>query len=105
MTLKKFLLEWPSKKASLQTEDSMWRINNPLREFLCNVLDDAETEEATRKLALKAFLRVGSSLENPLHLVMCAINALKHGIDISKDLEQFCLMPEVYPFEQGDDNA
>ena len=69
--------------ATLEGDHTFMRINHPLRDFLCNVLDDAETDTENRQLALKVFLQVGMTLENPLHLVLCAFNAIKHGIDIS----------------------
>lgn len=74
-----------------------------MRKFLVSVLEDSNSDRENLRLALKILLRVGSAYEHPELLISCVNHMLKHKIDLSKDIDEWCRLPEVYPFENSED--
>ena len=74
-----------------------------MRKFLVSVLEDPSSDRENLKLALKILLKVGSVFEHPELLISSVNHMLKHQIDLSKDIDEWCRLPEVYPFENSED--
>ena len=100
--MKHLLTSLPSDMKS-DSSSMIVTINRPIRDFLVNVLEDSDSDAENLKLALTLLLKIGTALSHPEMLVSSAFYALKHKIDMSKDCERWCGLPEVYPFEDSDD--
>ena len=91
LQLKQLLATLPAQPVLSQKDSS-----SPMRSFLVSVLDDPKSDHENRVIAIRLLLRLGSAYESVEMIASAALYTLKHGIDVSKELETWCALPEVY---------
>ena len=75
-----------------------------MRFFLVSLLENPACEKETVKIALKLLLKIGSSFSHPELLVSTILHMLKHKVDLSKEIELWSQLPEVYELDTNDLN-
>lgn len=74
---------------------------DPMRSFLVGVLDDSKSDHENRNLAIRLLLRLGQAYESVEMIACSVLYTLKFEIDISKELESWYSLPEVYSHDES----